>query len=181
MPSEKKWNWFSLAVALSFSLMQNVFRFLISCFLISCWFLVLVYFIADVPAANRVRRSINTVCDACGKYSQLPMDLKSIEPSDIWSARHATFLMMDSPVHTWCPQHEWRCPLPCWKSWRRRDENTVPLRKQKSTYGAYFAYLIYIYLGSNSRRGSDTTPPGVGRTVLIKLIILIMTYIKNYK
>ena len=141
----KKWNWFSLAVALSFSLMQNVFRFLISCFLISCWFLVLVYFIADVPAANRVRRSINTVCDACGKYSQLPMDLKSIEPSDIWSARHATFLMMDSPVHTWCPQHEWRCPLPCWKSWRRRDENTVPLRKQKKHLWCLFC-LFDLYL-----------------------------------
>jgi hypothetical protein len=29
--------------------------------------LVLVYFMADVPAAKRVRRAIGTVCDACGK------------------------------------------------------------------------------------------------------------------
>ena len=118
----KKWNWFSFAVALFIFADAECFQFLISCLLISGSFLVLVYFIADVSAAKLVRRSFDTVCDACGT----PMDLKSIEPADIWSARHATFLMMDPPVYTGCPQHEWRCPLPCCKCWRRRDENTAP-------------------------------------------------------
>jgi hypothetical protein len=39
------------------------FNFLISCFLISCSCLALVYF----SVAKRVLRTIDTVCDACGK------------------------------------------------------------------------------------------------------------------
>jgi hypothetical protein len=42
-----------------------VFHFLISCFLFSCSISVLLYFIADVPAAKRAGRATGTVCDAC--------------------------------------------------------------------------------------------------------------------
>ncbi len=44
--------------------MWIVCHFLISCFLFSS---VLLYFMADVPAAKRVRRAISTLCDARGK------------------------------------------------------------------------------------------------------------------
>jgi hypothetical protein len=44
-----------------------VCHFLISLFLFSCSISVSLYFMADVPAAKRVRRAIGTVCDACGK------------------------------------------------------------------------------------------------------------------
>jgi hypothetical protein len=47
--------------------MQIVFKLLISCFLISFSFLVLMYFMADVPVAKRARCALGTVCDACGK------------------------------------------------------------------------------------------------------------------
>ncbi len=136
-----------------FSLMQIVFKFLNSCFLISFSFLVLVYFMAEVPVAKWVRCSIGTVCDACTgpaeKHLRLPMDLISIKWVDIWSARHAMFLMMAQIVHTWCPQHEWRCPPPCCKGWTWLDENTVQLHRGfQITYGVYVAYFIYFCWGN---------------------------------
>ncbi len=42
-------------------------HFLISCYLFSCSISVLLYFMADVPAAKRARRANGTVCDACGE------------------------------------------------------------------------------------------------------------------
>ena len=121
--------------------------------------LVLVYFMADVPAAKRVRRAIGTVCDACGK----------IFATSYGFDRHRTSgYLIGTPCHV-LDDGSTRSHL---VSTARATMSTAMLKKlkasrrkhrsvgKKSTYGAYFAYLINIYLGCNSRRGIDATPPG---------------------
>ena len=59
---KSRWQWCS-----PFSHVPIVCNFLISCCFISCSFLVVLYFMTNVPAPKRVWGAIRILCDACGK------------------------------------------------------------------------------------------------------------------
>ena len=94
--------------------------------------------------------------------------------SDIWSALHATFAMMDPPAPTCCPQNGRRCPQPCCK---------VEGGSTKTRFNVRFLlmilmmlilfFVVYIYLWAKNRPPPCTAPQGFRATVLIKLIMLI--------
>ena len=109
-----------------------------------------VYFKADIPVGKRVLCTFDTVCDACAKsfatydgFNQQWMSSYLIS-----TPRHVLddgSTRSSGPVLTCFPQHEWRCPPPCCKSWRWLDESQVyPHNGFQITYGAYCAYLIDI-------------------------------------